>query len=419
MSSVNTPSHSLTVKKEFKLSSFLVKWEMILVYILVLINVILMIAKPNYYFAANTIPSIIQSGMDLSCMVLGMIFILLLGDIDVSVASIMVVCGMVMGLLKDAGMNDLIVVLCGLLAGVLCGLFNGVLVAKIGMPAVIVTIATSSLFRGIVKIRLDVNVLKNFPKWFQDLAWDNILGIPVALLIFLALAAVFAIVLHKGKFGRTLYMIGNNPVASLYSGINVTRTKILVFVIMGFMAGVSSIFFVGRMGGGLSSTMGKGYEMNVIAIAVLGGVSTSGGKGKVYGPVIATLIMAFLSYTMGLLGVDTNTRQIFTGIILIVAVLIPYFNKQLIDEIKLKLFYANNKNIEAVNIRCHEEVTEIRHKMKALKHDTSLSEADKAAKRKAYEDKIAALTKKCAQTTKAMKDELKQQNMKTNRALSK
>ncbi|HEX2985590.1 MAG TPA: ABC transporter permease [Caproiciproducens sp.] len=419
MSSANIPSHNLTVKKEFKLSSFLVKWEMILVYILVLINVILMVSKPNYYFAANTIPSIIQSGMDLACMVLGMIFILLLGDIDVSVASIMVVSGMVMGLLKDAGMNDFIVVVCGLLAGVLCGLFNGVLVAKVGMPAVIVTIATSSLFRGIVKIRLDVNVLKNFPRWFQDLAWDNILGIPVALLFFLALAAVFAVVLHKGKFGRKLYMIGNNPVASQYSGVDVARTKVLVFAIMGLMAGISAIFFVGRMGGGLSSTMGKGYEMNVIAIAVLGGVSTSGGKGKVYGPVIATLIMAFLSYTMGLLGVDTNTRQIFTGIILIIAVLIPYFNKHLIDEIKLKLLYADNKNIEAINVRCQEEVAEIRHKVKALQSDTTLSAADKAAKTKAYQDKIAALTKKCAQTTKAMKAELKQQNVKVSKSLSK
>lgn len=419
MSSANTSIRNLSVQKEFKLSKFLIKWEMILVYILVLINLILMITRPNYYFASGTIPSIIQSGMDLSCMVLGMIFILLLGDIDVSVASIMIISAMVMGLLKDAGTNDAVIVLCGLLAGAVCGLFNGVLVARLNMPSVIVTIATSELFRGIVKIRLDVNVLKNFPLWFQDLAWDNILGVPVALLIFLALSAVFAVVLHKGKFGRKLYMIGNNPTASQYSGIDVPRTKIIVFVIMGLTAGISAIFFIGRMGGGISSTMGKGYEMNVIAIAVLGGVSTSGGKGRVYGPVIATLIMAFLSYTMGLLGVDANTRQIFTGIILIIAVLIPHFNEQFIESVKLRIFYAGNKDIEAVSLHFQEENAEIRTKIKRISNDSSLSAEEKAAKIKSCEDKITSIKIKCVQTTKTMKSEMKNKNLKAKQALSK
>ena len=405
MNNTNLQGRNLTVKNEFKLSRFLVKWEMFLIYILVLINIVLMIMRPNLYFASGTVSSIIQSGMDLSFMVLGMVFILMLGDIDVSIASIMILSGMVIGILYDAGVNMVAAVLLGIIAGGLCGLFNGILVAKIKMPAVIVTIATSLLFRGIVKIILDVNVLKNFPKWFSSLAWNNVFGIPISLICFLAVAAIFSVILHRSKFGRQLYMVGNSKVVSEYSGIRVEKIKIMVFVIMGVMAGIASIFFVGRMGGGLSSTMAKGYELDVIAIAVLGGVSSNGGKGKVYGPVIATLVMAFLIYTMGLLEVDANSRKILTGIILIVAVFIPNINKELIANIRLRFMYSDNKNIEAINIRCINEVNGIKHKISELKKDSTLTAEEKEAKIKAYQAKIESTIKKCQQATKALKAE--------------
>jgi hypothetical protein len=131
-----------------------------------------------------------------------------------------------------------------------------------------------------------------------------------------------------------IYIIGNNPICAKYSGIDVKKTKFYVFVIMGIMCGIASIFFVGRMGGSVSSTMGTGYEITAIAICVLGGVSTNGGKGKIYGPVIATLIMAFLTYTLGLLEVDANTRKIVTGVILIIAVLISNVNANTLNSLK-------------------------------------------------------------------------------------
>jgi len=415
----NTQTGHLTVKNEFKLSKFLVKWEMILVYLLVLLNVVLIATRSNLYFTPGTVSSIIQSGMDLSFMVLGMIFILMLGDIDVSIASIMVLSGMVIGLLMDAGVNMMVAVLCGILAGGLCGLINGILVAKIKMPAVIVTIATSLLFRGIVKIVLDVNVLKNFPGWFVTLAWTNVFGIPLSLICFTIVAVLFGIILHRSKFGRQLYMIGNSQVVSKYSGIRVDFIKICVFVIMGLMSGVAAIFFIGRMGGGLSSTMAKGYEMDVIAICVLGGISTNGGKGKLYGPYIATLIMAFLIYTMGMLEVDANTRKIFTGIILIVAVLIPYVNRGLLADIKLKLLYADSKNIEAVNLRCQSEVSTLKAKIRKCRKDTLLSNEEKSAKIKGYEVKIESAKKKCEQASKSLKEEIQAERLKTKKKLAK
>jgi len=399
----------LNVKEKFQLSRFLVKWEMILVYILILINLVLIIFKTDLY-SVRTVQSIVQSGMDLSLMVLGMIFVLMIGDIDVSAASTMVFSAMVMGLVYDATGMAVFAVISGLAAGALLGTFNGLLVAIVKMPAVIVTIATQSLFRGIVKIVLDVNVLKNYPSFFRSFYYGTLAGIPMPLIGFLAVAALFCIILHRSTFGRKLYMMGNNVTATQYSGISTIKTKIAVFAVMGFMAAFASILFVGRMGGGISSTVGTGYELDVIAICVLGGVSTAGGKGKVYGPIIATLIMAFLSYTLGLLGVDANSRKIVTGIILIIAVLIPNINKRSIANVKLRFLYSSNKNIEAVNIRTSNEVKELRAKIKAVNKDHSVK--DKGEQIRALETRIRNLKSKCQETTEKLRAEQKKDAMK-------
>ncbi|MDF2512118.1 MAG: branched-chain amino acid transporter permease [Herbinix sp.] len=409
------PAYSLSVKEKFKLSRFLVQWEMILVYILILINLVLMTTKSNLYFTPGTIQSIIQSGMDLSPLVLGMIFVLMVGDIDVSVAATMITASMVTGLTMDAGIPSILCVVLGILAGGICGAFNGFLVAYMKMPSVIVTISTSMLFRGIVKIVLDVNVLKNFPKFYVNLAWMNIAGIPIALLLFLVMAAGFIVILHKSTFGRKLYIIGNNSTCATYSGINVERTKLTVFIIMGLMAGITSMFFVGRMGGGVSSTMGTGYELDAIAICVLGGISTNGGKGKLYGPVIATLIMAFLNYTLGLMGVDANSRKIMIGFILIIAVLIPSINKQLFDNIKLYFVYAGNKNIEALNVKAAEEVKALSNLINETKKDIALNEADKAEKLKKYNDKINFIKARTKEQTQRLKAEMKNDRAKASK----
>ena len=395
----NVPVRDLTIKQGFKLSKFLVCWEMVLVYILILINVVLIAMKPNLYFASGTIQSIIQSGLDVSPLVLGMILILMLGDIDVSAASTMIFASMATGLCMDAGLPMILSVLMGIVAGAACGAFNGFFVAYMKMPAVITTISTQMLFRGIVKIVLDVNVLKNFPEFYTAIGWRNVAGIPIALILYIIMTVIFIYVLQKSKFGRTLYIIGNNPTCAQYSGIDVKRTKLLVFTLMGAMSGVASIFFVGRMGGSVSSTMGTGYEMTAIALCVLGGVSTNGGKGKVYGPFIATFIFAFLTYTLGLLNVDANSRKIVTGIILIIAVLIPNVNKKLIADLKLKFIYKGNKNVEALNVKTAAKVKALKAEIAETKKDNSLSETAKNDKIKKAEAEIAAVQKKCKDQT--------------------
>jgi rhamnose transport system permease protein len=401
------PVRDLAVKEKFKLSRFLLSWEMVLIYILIGINLWLLMTRPILYFTPGTIQSIIQSGMDLSPLVLGMIFVLIIGGIDVSIASTMIMSAMVTGLSMEAGVPAPLAVLFGILAGTACGAFNGFLIAFIKMPAVIVTISTQLLFRGIVMIILDVNVLREFPGFYTALAWRNIAGIPISLLVFLLMAAIFMIVLHRSSFGRKLYLIGNNATAAKYSGVNVEGIKMSVFMIMGMMAGIASIFFVGRMGGGVSSTMGTGYELDAIAICVLGGVSTSGGKGKIQGPVIGTLIMAFLIFTLGLLNVPANERVILVGLILIIAVLIPNLNQELLAKLKLRFLYAENKNIEALNNKTGESIRNLKILIHETKKDEQLSSSEQGEKIKKYETEIVNLRRKCKKQTAEMKKEKK------------
>lgn len=381
----------LSVKEGFVLSKFLVKWEMILVYILILLNLVLLIFKPDLFFQAGTIQTIINSGFDSSPLVLGMVFILLLGDIDVSVAAQIVLGGMVTGLMMNAGIPSIICVIAGVLTCVLCGAFNGFCVAYFKMPAVITTISTSMLFRGIAEIVLGENSLKNFPAWYNKIGWYNIGGIlPLSMVLFLIMGAILIFVLHKSPFGRKVYIVGNNPTCAIYSGISVFRVKMEVFMLMGFMAGIGSIFFIGRMGGGISSSMATGYEMTAIATAVLGGVSTSGGKGKMFGPMIATFIMSFLIFVLGLLGVDPNTKKIFIGVILILTILVSTVNKQMIKDIKLRMIYHNNKNIEAVNDRTAELVKNNKKEIKKLQ-----KVGGKDAEIKKLQAEIEAAQKEC------------------------
>lgn len=336
---------------------FFYSWEMILVYLFFAINILLMIFVNDVYFTHGSIQTIIRCGMEISFMVLGMTFILILGEIDVSVASIMLLSAMVMGLTYEnmvgasgEAMAAIISVLMGVIAGGCCGLLNGILVSVIKMPSVITTIGTSFLFRGIVHIALGGDFKSNFPKFFEPLAWDDIGGvIPVSLIVFLIFAAFFCLILHRSRFGRQLYLVGNNKDTANYSGIRVAKTKIIAYVIMGVTAALSAIIFVGRLGG-IDYTMATGYELKVIAVVVLGGVSTLGGKGKLYGPIIATFFMAFLLKSLDLFQVQQNVQKIAIGVILILAVLIPRMNKKTLLRFKLKFTRKALRQVEGTDI---------------------------------------------------------------------
>ena len=176
-----------------------------------------MVIMPDIYFAQGSIQTIVRSGMDLSIMVLGMVFILILGEIDVSVASIMLVSSMVLGLSYQAGLGAFLSIVLSILTGALCGLINGLLISLCKIPSVICTIATSILFRGVVRVVLKDNYLDSFPSFLSTIAWEDLGGfVSLSLIVFLLFAIIFGIVLHKSKYGRELYLVGNNKKTAKY-----------------------------------------------------------------------------------------------------------------------------------------------------------------------------------------------------------
>jgi len=216
----------------------------------------------------------------------------------------------------------LAVILC-LLVGTLCGLFNGLIIVKFKeLSAVIVTLATMIIYRGIAYILLEDQAAGHFPSWFKVLSWGYVGGIPVILIAFVVMALIFGWLLHKTAFGRRVYAIGNNVTAARFSGIRVDRIKVLIFTSAGLMAAVTALFLTSRMGS-TRPNVASGYELEVITMVVLGGVSTSGGKGRMIGAVLAVFLIGYLRNGLGLINVPAQILLIIIGLLLVVAVMVP------------------------------------------------------------------------------------------------
>jgi rhamnose transport system permease protein len=220
---------------------------------------------------------------------------------------------------------EIAMIMC-LLVGAFCGFINGLLIVKFKeLSAVIVTLSTMILYRGIAYILLEDQAVGNFPEWFGFLGWGYVFGIPFILILFIVLAVGFGLMLHKTTFGRQIYAIGNNPVASRYSGVKIDKIKIIVFTLTGLMAGITALFLSSRMGS-TRPNVASGYELEVIAMVALGGISTAGGKGKMLGPVISVFIIGYLQYGLGLINISSQTLMIIIGLLLIFSVSVTKLN---------------------------------------------------------------------------------------------
>jgi rhamnose transport system permease protein len=261
--------------------------------------------------------------LDKAFIVFPMVFIIMLGDIDISVASTVALSAVVMAVLFNAGVPMALAMVICLGVGTLCGFFNGWLLIKFKeLSAVIITLATMTLYRGIAYMILEDQAASGFPNWFSYLSWGKPAGIPFILICFIVFAVLFGLLLHKTNFGRRLYAMGNNVTASRFSGVKVDRIKVIVFTLAGLMSGVCALFLTSKM---MSTrpNVALGYELDVIAIVVLGGVSTAGGKGRMIGAVIAVFIFGLLRYGLGLINATSQVIMIIIGLLLIIAVSIP------------------------------------------------------------------------------------------------
>jgi rhamnose transport system permease protein len=312
---------SIRAIKVWSWRTFFFQWEWLLVLIFIAVNIVNSTLSP-YYFTADTFLGTPMSFLDKAFLVLPMTMVIILGNIDISVGSSVALSAVVMAVTYNAGLPMPLALLVCLAVGTTCGLINGILMTKFKeLSSVIVTLATMIIFRGIAYVILTDQASGEFPKWYSSLGWGSVGKVPIIVIVFAVCALAFGLLLHKTSFGRKIYGMGNNLTASRYSGIKTDSVIMIVSVLTGLMAGFTALFLTSRMGS-TRPNVAQGYELEVIAMVVLGGVSTSGGKGRIAGPLLAIFIIGFLNYGLGLVNIQAQVLLIIVGLLLILSVLV-------------------------------------------------------------------------------------------------
>ena len=275
-----------------------------------------------------------------------MAYILILGEIDISVGSIVCLSATMSCIVCNTGAPFIVVVLTALAVGTACGLVNGFILTRFQeLPPMIVTLATQIIFRGIAEIVLGSggSISASNTDGFRMIG-GKIGNIPYILFLVLILAVIFAVILGKSTFGRRVYAIGTNRLTAYYSGIHVQKIRLIIYTIMGTFSGLCALFLVSSSYGA-NTTTGNGFEMDAIAMAVFGGISSTGGKGNLAGGVISAFIIVCLRVGLGQQNVHAQVILLILGLLLIGAVALPNIAGQIKRAAKLK------KNNFAIIIR--------------------------------------------------------------------
>ena len=297
-------------------------WEAMLLGVAAAVFLIDALASP-YFLDLWNLSDATFNFTEKAIIALAMAFVVMAGEIDLSVGGIVALASTAMGAAAAAGAGTPALVLVGLGVGAACGLFNGFLVARLGLPSIMATVGTMSLYRGLSYVALGDGVYKDYPAglaWFgQGYVWE-MLSFEFA--AFLALAVVAGVVLHRTTFGRAVRAIGNNPVAARFSGLRVERVKLLLFAATGLAAGLAAVMLTGRLGSTRPS-IALGWELDVVTVVVLGGIDIQGGSGTVPGVVIAAIVLGLVTYGLGLLNVPGIIMSIVVGLMLIGTIALP------------------------------------------------------------------------------------------------
>jgi rhamnose transport system permease protein len=263
---------------------------------------------------------------EVAIMTLPMTLIVITGEIDLSVASILGLSSALVGDLFRDGWSMPLVIVAVLLVGAVAGAFNGFLVTRIGLPSLAVTIGTLTLYRGIAVVILGPSTVSDFPTRYTNIGIDPLPGsggyLTYSIGIFIVLAVVVGVVLHGTPAGRSLYVIGQNKEAARYAGIPVERTKGLLFVFSGVICALAGILYTFRLSTAVQGN-GVGLELTVVTIVLLGGVSIFGGRGTIIGVVLAIAVLAGLQNALLLSNFNQSAMGVVTGTLLLISVLIP------------------------------------------------------------------------------------------------
>ena len=300
----------------------LLSWEALLLLILIVVVAMNISRSPNYWTVNNQI-NLFQLYIEKIIVALAMTLIIINGEIDLSVASIMALAACVTAYLFEQGMSMQLAIVAALMTGVLCGLNNGFWSAYIGLPSLVVTLAGLIGYSGAARVLLEDKSITGFPQWFNDLGQKPMVGpFTLAILLFVVLVVLAVVLLQSSGFGRYIYVIGNNANVARYSGVKVKRVKMTLFVISGFIAALAGVLLAARLGAVRGNTA-EGFELDIITMVLLGGVSSFGGTGTLVGVFLSILVVLNLRNGMSLVNITGETQTGVIGALLILSVLIP------------------------------------------------------------------------------------------------
>lgn len=280
---------------------------------------VVMAVAARSFFSFQNFSDILLNTSTTAIAALGMLCILLIGDIDVSVGAILAACCTVTGYLAKAGCPMIIVIGGSMLMGLAFGLLNGFCVTILKLDAIVATLGLLSIYRGTLIIITHGSWINGLPENILQLGQGHFLGLPVPVYIMVGVIFFMWYLLNYTEFGRNFYAVGSNRDSARLSGINVNRVRIEAFAICGTLVGLSASIYATRFGG-IQSNTGNGWEMTLISSCVVGGVSTVGGEGNVSGVFLGSLLISSVGTILVLLGVDALWEEAVQGLIILVSV---------------------------------------------------------------------------------------------------
>jgi rhamnose transport system permease protein len=307
-------------------------WEGFLIVILAIVFLINSLIAPNYLSVGNQINLFILN-IERIIVAITMTFLIINGEIDLSAPSIMGLAACVAAYLFNGGTDLGTALLIAMSIGLACGLFNGFWIAIVGLNSLVVTLAMLICYRGLARVFLEDRSIGSFPEWFNNLGQQSLLGpFPLALLIFFGLLVLAVIILQYSGFGRGVYVIGNNKEVARYSGVKVPRTKILLYIASGMVSALAGLLLAARLGA-VRGDLALGFELDIVTMVLLGGVSIFGGSGTLYGVFLSIMIILNIRNGMSLANFSGHFQTAVIGALLIFSVLAP----NLVREVQARL----------------------------------------------------------------------------------
>ncbi len=302
--------------------SSLRSWEGLLFLVLILIYALNTANSPVFLTVGNQI-NMFQLSVEKIIVALVMTFVIINGEIDLSVASVMGLAACAFGWMVQAGVPGGWAIAIALMIGLACGAFNALFIVGFGIPSLVVTLATMIAFRGLARVLVEDRGITDFPDWFDALGQQGLVGpITLAILIFAVLAVVSFLILQRTAFGRKVYFIGANRAVAEYSGLDVRAVKAKIFIASGVISALAGLLFAARVGA-VRGDVANGFELDIITMVLLGGVSIFGGAGTMSGTILAILIVLALRNGMALQNITGHIQTGVLGVLLILSVMVP------------------------------------------------------------------------------------------------